>query len=207
MRYLLLLLFCLPLNAFATTILDPGPQGQSPSGFFLIPFNDLNGTPLSGQSLSLDFIFADSKYIFSQQAQASGPWLQLVTDHQFPAGNNGIVGTASALDAQGVALYTVPFGPAGTGPTDTLRGIFFPNVTGPIGYHGAHYEVTLPVIAGARIIGGNLNIVGSSWISVPEPPAVWMILTAGFAFCVFSGFHRLRKKLVSPPLEFPSVQL
>jgi hypothetical protein len=42
---------------------------------------------------------------------------------------------------------------------------------------------------------------------VPEPPAVWTVLTAGFAYCTLTVFTDCGEELFNPPLEFPSVQL
>ena len=55
------ILLASPANALTIEI-DPGEVGTS-FDLLQVPFDDLNGTPLVGQSFDLDFVFADMKHL------------------------------------------------------------------------------------------------------------------------------------------------
>ena len=60
-------------------VIDPGPPRPAPYEID-IPFNELNGTAVSGQSLSQDFIFADKEWIYVS-SETHGVLLMLQTDY------------------------------------------------------------------------------------------------------------------------------
>lgn len=126
--------------ACATQInIDLGPdrivRGQH-DGFILFPFNDLAGTPLNGQTLSLDFDFGDS---FVRAFPITDRLLQFYA----------IGRTTRVLS---------------NGENDTIAlGYVLPlwGLTGGMVFEGIHMEYALPDMPGVELLDGHLLIMSN----------------------------------------------
>jgi hypothetical protein len=172
----------------APIVVDPGPLRGAPPEFD-IQVDALTGTAVGGQSLSLDFLFTGSKWIYTT-SESHGVLLLLQTSNVGPSISTGLPGTGFFLDATGASL-TGPmplFFPAGSNNGGLLAASLYsgasfnqPNpVGGPFRYFGVHYDFTLPVMAGTQITGARLRVVRADLVSVPEPASL-SLLAVGLA--------------------------
>lgn len=125
------------------------PGGQAPQ-FVDVPFNDLNGTPVAGQTLSLRIRF-DRAVITSNPNH--GALLMLYTSNVGPTIPTHVAGTASLLDGAGNPLHVpMPLYVGGTNDGGLVSAAVYtgvpmeqPNpITGQFGYVGVQYDFTLP---------------------------------------------------------------
>ena len=176
-------------------MIDPGAIGVTPYEFD-IPLNDLNGMAVSGQFLSLDLVFTDSKRL-GVNNDDHGVLLILQTNYSGGFIQSALPGAAFLLDEQGnpfagpMALYY----PAGTNDSGTLVAFLYtgaslgqPNpVTGPFSYYGIHFDFVLPQMPGIEVTGVTLRIIGSQQIGVPESSS---LLLLGLGLVCLIGFGR-----------------
>ena len=159
----------------APIVVSLGPShtitSQTPSS----PFNALNGTPLDGQSLSVDFSFSNNEFarVFSVTSDDFQAVIKLQTNNLGFAGfldgtgylidinGNEIPGfgiTGSASGNKGwIALSLFPLlkDEDGTPNTDLLR---------PFDFYGVHYDLTFPDIDDPMI-----HVTGGEfWLSDPS---------------------------------------
>ena len=158
----------------APIMVDP-PLGTSAFSINLA-FSALNGTAVDGQSLSLDFIFADEKWIYASSAN-HGVLLMLQTTNIGPFIPTSVSGTGSFLDDGGnsiggaMSLYQ-----GGTNDGGLLAASLYSGaamnllnpIVGPFSYYGLHYDITLPTMSGKTITSAQLRIVQSDFVSVPD---------------------------------------
>jgi hypothetical protein len=132
-----------------------GPPGTITSQTPLSPFNELNGTLLNGQSLSVDFSFSNNEFarIFSVTSWDFLASIKLQTNGSgivgFLGGTGylidkqgnaipgyGITGSASGDSGwMGISLFPLVKDENGTPNTDLLR---------PFDFYGIHYDLTFP---------------------------------------------------------------
>jgi len=151
--------------ARATTI----QVGLGPSGIFTdvdVPFSDLNGVSLSGQTLSLDFIFSPGQFVrlfsvtsdleVSLKLQTNSPGLVgflsgtgFLSDQQGnPLQPPEILGRASSSDGR---MF------AGLFPLDPGTGV--PNR--PFDFFDVHFDLTLPNNPSFQITGSDFELLDS----------------------------------------------
>jgi len=163
-----------------------------------ISFSDLNGTPVNGSSLSLDFSFTNNEFVrlFSNTTPFFEVGLTLLTN----AGTDpGVVvnGTAYLVDQNGNALPG--FGIVGRSSSSngsTGIGLFplladangTPNssLTFPLDFYGVHFDFTLPNDPLVNVTGGDLTFFGAGPNSqfavgphVPDTGSTWLLFLIG----------------------------
>ena len=171
-------------------IIDP-PLGPSPFSFDM-SFTALNGTAVGGQSLSLDFLFADDKWIFASNS-SHGVLLMLQTTNIGPEIPTDLSGTGSFLDQDGISLG----GPmnlyqGGTNDFGLLAASLYSGVAMnqlnpilvPFTYYGVHYDITLPTMSGTTITSARLRVVQSEFVSVPDHGSSLAMLAFGILLLV-----------------------
>jgi hypothetical protein len=186
----------------ATTIeIDLGPPGTF-KGIYAqvgpIGFSDLNGTPVDGSSMSLNFFFTNNEFVrlFSNTTSLFDVGLSLLTNAgTFPgfvtAGSGyliaqngsaipgfGIVGRSDGSDGStNIGLFPLLADANGT-PNSSL--------TFPLDFYGVHFDFTLPNDPSVSVIGGNFALFGAGQNSqfaigphVPETGSTWLLLLVG----------------------------
>lgn len=162
-----------PSDASATTILLTVPSSlvdQPPTpGPFHVDFlfgDELDGIVLSGQSLSLDLIFADgilARILGDADELAFSPSLGIQTDAGTFPGFAGAGSTGFLLAPDGSPLHD-PLPPGLVGQTASSSGQFsvglFPQIRN-FDMSGIHFDVTLPS-TGHKVTGGRLRLTNNS---------------------------------------------
>ena len=158
----------------APIMIDP-PLGTAASTLDLA-FTALNGTVVDGQSLSLDFIFADEKWIFASSSY-HGVLLMLQTTNVGTVIPTDVAGTGSFLDHGGnsiggpMSLYQGSTNNGGLLAASLYSGAamnLLNPIGGPFSYYGLHYDITLPTMGGTTITSAQLRVVQSDAVSVPD---------------------------------------
>jgi hypothetical protein len=138
-----------------------------------IPFLDLDGTPVNGASLSLDFLFTNSEFVrlFHQTTTFFEVQVTLLTS----AGTApGFVTSASGdlIDENGTAIpgFSV-VGTADSSNGSTTLGFFplledingtpDPNIIFPLDFYGVHFGFTLPDDPSVDVISGQFTLNGA----------------------------------------------
>ena len=192
--FLLGMFLSLGIEAHAIPILlNPGPIGPTPQDLD-IPFNDLIGTPVSGQSLSLNFRFSGGKHIYitrdGEPALATAPFILVLlrtSDAHTAFRSHCLPGTVSLLDKQygaispPLVLFSSPCGTADGGVLTAFAWTAFgqPNpLFAPYDFYGADFEVTLLNLPGVYITGGSFMRVGNSSRITTTPELSSLVLIA-----------------------------
>jgi len=126
-----------------------------------IPFDVLNGVSLNGQTLSLDFMFANAEFVrlFTATTAFFANSLSLQTNG---SGDVGFLdGTAELLDQQGNALQSPEdFGSASD--NGAMHATLFPLLSGqlnkPLDFFGVHFDLTLPSNPLVMITGAEFQL-------------------------------------------------
>ncbi len=148
-------------GARATVIgINPGPAPTIASQAE-VSFDDLDGTALLGQSMSLDFLWSGGKFIrlFSSTNPSFAALLTLQTS------GSGLVGfldgTAFLVDQNSNQLgETLDLGSASPDDGSISVGLFplLSGATGtPLDFYGIHFELILPDNASIFVTGGTLD--------------------------------------------------
>jgi hypothetical protein len=209
----LLCLFLQGVKTYAIEVSLGSPHtitSQTP----LSPFNALNGTPLDGQSLSVDFSFSNNEFariftVTSADFQAS---IKLQTNSMGFVGfldgtgylidingnaipGYGITGSASGSDGwMAISLFPLLKDEDGTPNTDLLR---------PFDFYGVHYDLMFPLDndPSIHVTGGEF------WLSDPSggvfgvgpglprdvvPDSASTLLLLGIALAVTIGLRSWR---------------
>jgi hypothetical protein len=159
--------FCLCLVAWsaakATPIaIDLGPSPNITSHVETM-FSDLNGTQLRGQTLSLDFLFTNAKFVRLFTVTDPG-FAILITLNTSGSGVVGFLdGTGYLLNQSGGALgMPQPLGSA-SGDDGSMSAGLFPLLSGqfstPLDFFGVHTNLLLPTNSSITVTGGEFQLV------------------------------------------------
>lgn len=151
--------------ADATQIsLDLGPS-HTVTSHVATTFNDLNGTHLQGQTLSLDWVFSGGKFarLFSVTNPSFAILLTLNTS------GSGVVGfldgTAYLLNQNGSGLGSPEVLGSASGDDGSLSVALFPLLSGqfstPLDFFGMHTELLFPTNGSITVTGGQLQLVSA----------------------------------------------
>ncbi len=172
----MILLLASVISARAGLIgIDLGPSHTVTSQTPPSPFADLNGTPLAGQNLAVDFSFLDGEFgriftVTSSDFQASVKLqtssLNFVgfldgTGYLIDINGNaipgyGITGSASGSDgSMAISLFPLLKDEDGTPNDDLLR---------PFDFYGVHFDLTFPDVNDPSIVvtGGQFALLTNS---------------------------------------------
>jgi hypothetical protein len=184
----------------STIVVDPGPLGLPNPFEFDIPFSDLNGTAVTGQSLSVEFVFADSKWI-STISDTHGVLLMLFTNYAGPAIEFSLPGTGFFLDDFGNSLNGTMnlFYPGGTTTAGRVSAALYSGapmlqtnpIATPFRYFGVHYDTILPSLTDTTIVSAQLRVVRANRISVPESTSSLVLITIGLGALMAKRWHQL----------------
>lgn len=161
-------MLCLAANsAEALNIeIDLGPPGviSTPPGI-TVPFADLNGVALSGQTLSLEFTFKNGQFVrlFTVTNSQFVALVSLQTDAFGVAGF--LEGTGYLVDLQGNALQQPESLGSASSDDGAMHAGLFPLLLGdldrPLDFYGVHFDLTLPNLSFFSITGGNLGLIAA----------------------------------------------
>jgi hypothetical protein len=135
-----------------------------------VSFSDLNETPLSHQSLLLDFVFSGNQFVrlFTTTDASFSILLTLQTNGSGDLGSN-LHGTGFLFDKGRSALHsTQDLGSASSDDASLSVGLF-PFFSGelntPLDFFGVHFDLTLPNLTPANpslvVTGGEFELIAS----------------------------------------------
>jgi len=128
-----------------------------------VPFDALNGVSLSGQTLSLDFMFTNGEFV--RLFTVTNPsFTTLITLQTNGSGLVGFLdGTGYLLDQQGNALQTPQDLGSASGNDASMGAALFPLLPGqlqrPLDFFGIHYDLTFPSNSSVAITGGQFELI------------------------------------------------
>jgi hypothetical protein len=129
-----------------------------------IPFSDLNGTSLQGQTLSLDLTFTNNEFV--RLFTVTTAFAAFVN---FQTSGSGLVGflegTGFLINDQGNALHAPKdLTSASSGNGEMFAGLFPPALNRPVDFFGVHLDLTFPDNSTIDVTGGELQLrsVGDS---------------------------------------------
>jgi hypothetical protein len=172
--FVVLLFALLAGHGFATTIqINLGPPAlYTNANLGPISFSDLNGTPVNGSSLSLDFSFSGNEFVrlFSNTT----PFFEVAVTLQTNAGTFPGVATDISgylIDKNGNAIPNAGVTAATQGSNGTTSvGLFpllldnsgtpNPALTFPLDFYGVHFSFKLPNDPSVSVVGANFTLFG-----------------------------------------------
>lgn len=190
--------------------IDPGPVGTSQE-FDLVDFDDLNGTPLEGQALSLQFEFANTKHVRVEQSMP-GDWYVINLFVLFLPGQGttgtGVEGSdrcpgcperASLTDEDGNILITTGASVLDVFQSDIeYRATFSASEVEGLIHHGFTFDLVLwesvgiitHTIVGAQVglrpFGSAVLTIGE-WVPASEPETVALLLAGLSGYVLMSA--------------------
>ncbi len=178
--------------------IDLGPPGTYATDI-TIPFSALNGTALAGQSLSVDFVFANSEFLRLFTATTS--FSVLITLQTNGSGLVGFLqGTGYLTDILGSALEPPEILGGASSDDGRMFAGLFPQVGRPIDIYGVHFDLTFPTSLSVAVTGGQFRLLSDDFVFgigpglpadiVPETGSTAILLGMSFlAIILFT--HRL----------------
>ncbi len=166
-----------------------------------IAFSDLNGIPVNGSSVSLDFFFTNSEFVqlFSNTSPSFEVGINLLTNAgTFP----GLVtnGSGYLIDQSGTAIPGFGIvGRADSSSGSTFVGLFplladpngtpNPSLMFPLSFYGVHFDFTLPNDPSVNVIGGDFALFGNGGQNsqfavgphVSDSGNTWLLLLIGIS--------------------------
>jgi hypothetical protein len=200
----------LPLGLLFMCVLAPSLRATSiqidlgPPAFYKntqlgpLSFSDLNGIPVNGSTLSLNFLFTGGEFVrlFSNTTKSFDIGLALQTDAgTFPGFVTNARAHLIAQDGTPISGTTNVIGRADGSDGSTFAG-FFPlladssgtpntSLSFPLDFYGVHFAFNLPDDPGVVINGGDLTLFGHGEFSpfavgpLPETGNTLMLLFIG----------------------------
>jgi len=174
-----------------------------------VPFDGLNGTPIFGETISVDFYFANNGFvrIFTKTAPLFDVLVNLDTNGSGLLGY--LHGSGYLIDAQGNAIPGFGVTGSASGDDGSLGIGLFPllkddsgtpnqNLARPLDFYGVHYDLTLPManswveVTGGQILLADNGIftpfaIGPGRIPrdiVPDSGSTFMLLVLGFGLVI-----------------------
>jgi hypothetical protein len=153
------------------------PINLGSSGFSFdisFPFNDLNGTSLAGQNLSVDFIFTNPAFVRLFTVTTDfGAAVRLDTNG---SDVGFLTGTGFLIDAQGNALHTAEKLGSASSSSTMFASLFPPaGLQRPVDFFGVHYDLMFPNNPGVDVTGGQFRLftrgAGGPFGIGPDVPA------------------------------------
>ncbi len=156
-----------------TVTVNLGPLQELQAQELTVPFTNLSDTPLSGQTQTLTFQFANAKWIYEDEVPLFAGVILQTNDSTFPG---FATGTGTFIGQNGELL----FAPIELGSADASNGSFIVGFTPPLALNAAIYgfqfNITYPDTAGITINGGDLVISGDgAYVTTPEPALPLML--------------------------------
>jgi hypothetical protein len=158
-------------------------------------FGGLGGTPVSGQSQSINVLFANGEWIFGP----SGPFDVVLNLSTGVAGCPGFMnGTGSFLAKDGTLLFNpIQLGSACSSNGSMAVGIISPPLTGPYSAYGFRFDVTYPTSPGRTVRDGELILSitdrsGGVFVEPLPEPGTLILLAAGLGIlglAALAGYH------------------
>jgi len=215
----------MPLGLLFVCVLAPSLKATSiqidlgPPAFYIntqlgpFSFSDLNGTPVNGSTLSLDFLFTGGEFVrlFSNTTKSFDIHLGLQTDARpFPGYVTNATAYLIAQDGTAISGTTSVIGRAQSNTARTFLG-FFPllaegngtpntSLSFPLDFYGVHFAFNLPDDPGAVIIDSDFTLVGrggrSSTFAVGPLPDTGNTLM--FLFIGVSGLIAAKTRAFGP---------
>ena len=196
-----LIILASPHVIHGTTIqIDLGAPGTY-STDMTSPFSALNGTALAGQSLSVDFVFANSEFLRLFTVTTS--FSTLITLQTNGSGLVGFLhGTGYLTDVLGNALELPEILGSASSDDGRMFAGLFPQVGRPIDIYGVHFDLTFPTNLSPAVTGGQFRLLsdGSAFGIGPGLPANIVPETGSTAILLGMSFlaiilfaHRLHR--------------
>ena len=153
-----------------------------------ISFNDLNGTGLLGQNLSVDFVFTSSEFVrlFTVTTDFSVSMTLQTNSSSFVG---FLSGTGYLTDSLGNALEPPETLGRASSSTGSMTVDLSPQVGRPIDFYGVHLDLTFPTNP-AIVTGGQFRLLSNTGPFgigpglpadlVPDPGTTAILLGLGF---------------------------
>jgi hypothetical protein len=125
-----------------------------------ISFNDLNGTGLVGQNLSVDFVFTNSEFV--RLFTVTTDFSALVTLQTSSSSSVGFLsGTGYLTDSLGNALESPETLGSASSSAGSMTVGLFPTVGRPFDFYGVHLDLTFPTNP-ALVTGGQFRLLSNT---------------------------------------------
>jgi hypothetical protein len=180
-------------------------------GEYVATFDSFNGTPLNGQTQSIDMMFANGQsfHIFNDEGNSSvlsffgglSVALQItgggvcpgdfLTGSSYLLGQNGmpLVAPGPIESACGNSSSVYPAGFVGVTPSPLTA--LYAEVGGapaaPYTFYGVHFDLTYPNVPGATVSDGQMSVDLEA--GVPEPSS-FLLLAVGLGFLVLARHYK-----------------
>jgi hypothetical protein len=214
-RAVLALAMSIASNALADTI--PIALGAPGTLSFdtTIPFQELNGTFLQGQNISLDFVFSGSE--FARLFTVTTTYEASITLQTGISDNVGLLlGTGVLLDSSNPPI---PIGtPQELGSASrsdgSINAVLFPLLSGdlsrPLDHFGVRFDLTFPTFPDAQVTGGEFRLLvdlgagpfgigpglPADIVSIPENGSSILFLSGGLAALILATIGKSRARCV-----------
>jgi hypothetical protein len=190
---ILILLFTAQVVSATTIGIDLGPSAVYTTDTQLGPFgfSNLNGTPVNGSTISLDFTFSGSAFVrlYSNTGKSFEIGLGIYTNAgTFPGFVTNATGYLIAQDGSAVPGFGV-VGRADSSNGGTFLGLFplFADSSGtpdnslsfPLDFYGVHFTFTLPNDPSVNVIGSDFSLFGKTFAVGPPAPSAIVADTGG----------------------------